>query len=203
RPRCSERPCWPAISPPAAPAALTRWWRCDTNDPMKLTHPFKTVWRKLRSLAQQRAVKQEIDEEMRFHLEQRTAENIAAGMSPEAAAQAARKRFGNVQSHREECREVRGASLGEGMLRDLRFGFRMLVKSPGFTAVAVLMLALGIGSASALFSTIRALVIKPLSSPNADRLAHLWSNGDQPLSTSEYFDIGEQTTSFAEIGNYV
>jgi len=74
-------------------------------------------------------VKREIDEELRFHLEQRTAENIAAGMSPEAAAQEARKRFGNVQSIREECREVRGASFGEATLKDIRFGLRMIAKN--------------------------------------------------------------------------
>jgi predicted permease len=156
----------------------------------------------IRSLWQRREVKQEIDEELRFHLEQRTAENIAAGMSPEEAARQARKRFGNVQSIREECRETRGASFGEGMLRDLRFGLRMLVKSPGFTIVAVLMLAIGIGSATAMFSVVRAVVIKPYSSPNGDRLVHLWSNGDQPLSNPDYFAIREQAASFAELGVY-
>ena len=68
-------------------------------------------------------MKREIDEELRFHFEQRTAENIAAGMTPEEAAREARKRFGNVQSVREECRDKRGASFGEDTLRDLRFAF--------------------------------------------------------------------------------
>ena len=84
---------------------------------------LRTLWRQLRSLTRNRAAKQEIDEELRFHLEQRTAENIAAGMGPEEAAREARKRFGNLQGVREECRETKGASFGETTLRDLRFAF--------------------------------------------------------------------------------
>ena len=71
----------------------------------------RTIWLRLRWLARRRAVKQEIDEELRFHLEQRAAENIAAGMSAEEAAREARKRFGNLQSIREECRETRTVSV--------------------------------------------------------------------------------------------
>ena len=67
----------------------------------------------LKKLFRRPAIKQEIDEELRFHIEQRTAENIAKGMTPEDAAREARKLFGNVQSVREECRDVRRASFGE------------------------------------------------------------------------------------------
>src|SRR5262245_41486386 len=122
---------------------------------------MRTIWTKLRSLVQSRAIKREIDEELLFHLGQRTAENIAAGMSSEEAARKARKRFGNLQSVCEECREHRGASFGEATWRDVRFAFRQLLKNPGFTAVAVLTLALGIGATSTVFSLIQGVLLTP------------------------------------------
>ena len=135
---------------------------------------FQKIWRWLRSLGQRGVVKQEIDEELRFHIEQRTAANLAAGMAPEAAACEARKRFGNVQSVREECRERRGASFGEATWQDIRFGVRLLRKNPGFTVVAVLTLALGIGATTALFSVAYGVLISPY--PYA-KPHEIWSPG--------------------------
>lgn len=85
---------------------------------------------RIRSCWERATVKHEIIEELRFHIQARTKENLAAGMSPEDAAREARKRFGHVQSVREDCRDARGASLGEAAWNDIRFGLRMLRRNP-------------------------------------------------------------------------
>ena len=151
-------------------------------------NPFHKICRWLRSLGQRQAVKQEIDEELRFHIGQRTAENLAAGMSPEDAAREARKRFGNLQSVREECRDARGASFGETVLQDFRFGVRMLGKNPGFTAVVVLSLSLGIAANTTIFSFVNALLLRPPPVEKPDELWQIWRL--RPKASSESKRLG-------------
>src|SRR5579872_6693250 len=102
------------------------------------------LWRRIRSLLRARLLKREIDEELYFHIEQRTADNIASGMSSEDAMLEARKRFGNWQTHREECREIRGIGWLDNLFQDFRFGLRVLVKQPGSLLAALAALTLGI-----------------------------------------------------------
>jgi predicted permease len=136
-------------------------------------NPIRTIWRYLHSLIHRRDVKHEIDAEMRFHIEQRAAENIAAGMTQDEAAREAFKRFGNIQSVREECRDIRHANLGESFLQDIRFGLRMLGKNPGFSAVSIGTLALGVGATAAIYSIVNAVILNPIPGPEPDRLVQI------------------------------
>ncbi len=128
------------------------------------------IFRRLRRLGKPRAVKLEIDEELRFHLESRTAGNIASGMSAEEAARAARKRFGNLQSVREGCREASGVAWLGYIAQDLRFGIRLWMKQPGSFFLAVAALTLGLGLVTFSLCAINCVFFAKLPLPDADRL---------------------------------
>lgn len=118
--------------------------------------------RQLRALFRQKQLDAEMAEELREHIELQTQANLAAGMTPEEARDAARRKFGGVDQVKESCRDQRRAPWFEGVLRDFGFGARMLRKNPGFTMVIVLILGLGIGAATAIFSVANGVLLKPL-----------------------------------------
>src|SRR5439155_7266509 len=115
----------------------------------------------------------DLNDELQLHLEMKARENIEAGMTPEEARYAALQAFGGVEQRKEECRDADRLRLIEDFIQDLRYGLRQLRRNPGFTVVAVLTLALGIGANTAIFSVVDAVMLKSLPVSNPKQLYRL------------------------------
>ena len=115
----------------------------------------------------------EFDDELRFHLQMEADANLRRGLPPGEARRVARLRLGGSEGIKEECRDMRGLTFVDTVIQDVRYGVRMLAKHPGFTTVAVLSLALGIGATSTIFSVLNAAVLRPLPFREPDRLVEI------------------------------
>jgi len=167
--------------------------------------------RQLKSLIWKAKVEDEVDAELAFHLEMRTREYLGRGMTPTAERQAARRRFGDIGRVTESCRAIGGerdrhqrrAEWLDELRQDVHYAARQLRRSPGFTLVAALTLAIGIGAATTIFSVANAALLRPLPFADPDRLVRVWETtpGGEPFSAADanYVDFRERNRSFAEM----
>ena len=160
---------------------------------------------RLRGMLKRDRLDHDLDDELRSHLEMRATDNAAAGMSPEEAHYDAQKRFGNTTLLKEDTREVDIVGWLDEAARDFRHALRMLQRSPGFTAVAVLTLALGIGANTAIFTVINSVLLHPLPYHDPDNLVMVWESSSQhpnphnTVSPSNFLDWQTRNTVFSSM----
>jgi predicted permease len=176
---------------------MSRW-------PTQLRLAFRSVFRRKR-------VEQELDEELQYHLQREIDERLNTGLAPEEARYAALRAMGGIAKSKEECRDMRRVNVIDDLLRDVQYAGRSLRRGPGFAALAILIMALGIGANTAVFSVVNAVLLKPLSFHDPDRIVTLsdFSTTDQTrtalskqVSAREFQDWHDQSSSFETMAYY-
>ena len=148
-----------------------------------------------------------LNDELQFHLDQQVAENMALGLSPEEARRAAMRSFGNPSLMRDQARSTWGWNWLEKFLRDLKYGARTLTRSPGFTLISILVMALGIGATTSLFTIVRAVLLKPLPFVASDKLVAVYEhfrestdgNGFNVVAPADFLDWRSKTHGFEDM----
>jgi putative ABC transport system permease protein len=145
-------------------------------------------------------MEREMDEEMRFHIEEHTAELVSRGVPKSEALRQARLEFGGLETAKQECRDAVGVSFIETVMQDARHGVRTMLRTPMFTVITVIVLALGIGANTAIFSVVDAVLLRPLEYRDSGRLVTILMNGESPVSVANYIDWRDESRSFADMG---
>ncbi len=159
------------------------------------------------SLFHRQAETARLDNELQFHLDQQVAENIAHGLSPMEARMAAMRAFGNPSLVRDQARSTWSWNWLETFLRDIRYGARTLTRSPGFTLISILVMALGIGATTSLFTIVRAVLLKPLPFVESDKLVAVYEHfrestsgdGFNVVAPADFRDWRQQTHGFQDM----
>src|SRR6185295_2929063 len=168
---------------------------------------FNILRDRIRALRQREDVINDIDREMRLHLEMQVDANIKAGMSQLEAREKAMRSFGNVNRAVDAAYDVKGGGIFETLAQDIRYGVRMLVKHKAFTSIAVITLALGIGANTAIFSVVNELLLRPLPYRDADRIVTVWEVSPEgrhqnTTSRANFRAWREQNTNFQYIAAF-
>jgi putative ABC transport system permease protein len=149
-----------------------------------------------RSTVRPTRMERDMDEEMRFHIEAHASELMKRGITREKALRQARMEFGGVETTKAECRDAVGVSFLETLLQDVRHSVRAMLRTPVFTLTAIIVLALGIGATTAIFSVVDAVLLRPLAYRDSGRLVTILMYGDGPVSAGNYIDWRDQSRSF-------
>jgi predicted permease len=144
----------------------------------------------LRRLISREKMESDLDKELRFHFEAQVGDKMRSGIPENEALRLTRLEFGGIEQIKEDCRQSRGTLWLESIAQDIRYGLRGLFKNPGFAAVAILSLALGIGATTSMFSLIYAVLLHPVPYADWQRLTYpIYLNDDQPTSPEQWFDL--------------
>jgi putative ABC transport system permease protein len=163
--------------------------------------------RRLGVMLRRRSFESRLDEELRFHMDMAVSRRLARGVPAAEARELTQREFGSMPRFKEEMRDARGVTLVDDLWRDVRLAFRALLRTPGFTAVALLTFALGIGANTAIFSLVNAVLLRPLPYPNAERVVSVFESLKDhsdagAVSWLNWRDWQRQAKSFEALGAY-
>src|SRR5579859_5788156 len=167
---------------------------------------LRSTWVRVRNLFRTEQLDRNLEAELASHLDLHVADNLRAGMPPAEARRIALLKLGGLQQTKETYRDARGFPFLDSVLQDLRFALRTLRKSPAFTGVAILTLALGIGANTAIFSVFYGVLLRPLPYPHSEQLVQLLevndTGGQMHFSDPDFEDIQTQSRSLQALAEY-